>query len=223
MKDFLVGALMLVIGAVFCFRGYLAMRIIIPIWGALFGFFVGAGMIEAINGDGFLRTALGWIVGLIVAVVFGAVAYLYYEVAVLLGMTAIGFSIGVGVLAALGVTWSWVLILAGIALGVFLAFMAIVTNLPMALLTFLTALAGASTMVGGVMLMVGTINLDDFDNGGTTQRVADNTWWYVLYVALAVVGVFTQIRTTDGMRASMRDAWSEDGGRHLRGADAPAE
>ncbi len=220
MKDVIVGIVAALIGAMFCFRGYLAMRIIIPVWGALFGFFLGAGMVDAISGDGFLRTAVGWLVGIVVALVFGAIAYMYYEISILIGMAAIGFAIGASAMAALGVSWSWVLITVGIAVGAALAFFAMVADLPMALLTLLTATAGASTMVAGIMLIVGTVNLDDFDNGVTTEHVTDNKWWYVLYLALVIVGIVAQIRSTERMRASLREAWTVDGGRHLRASES---
>ncbi len=51
MNDILFGTLAVLIGAVFCFRGYFAMRIIIPIWGAFAGFVLGAGVVTA-GGDG---------------------------------------------------------------------------------------------------------------------------------------------------------------------------
>ena len=46
MDDILLGLLAVVVGAVFCFRGYFAMRIIIPIWGAFAGFVLGAGIVS---------------------------------------------------------------------------------------------------------------------------------------------------------------------------------
>ena len=38
MQDIIVGVLAIAIGALFCFRGWIAMRIVIPIWGAFAGF-----------------------------------------------------------------------------------------------------------------------------------------------------------------------------------------
>ncbi|HSJ45130.1 MAG TPA: hypothetical protein VK923_10670 [Euzebyales bacterium] len=53
---------------------------------------VGAGLTASLTGEGFLATVLGWLVGLVVAALFGVLAYLYYEVSVLIAMSAIGFS-----------------------------------------------------------------------------------------------------------------------------------
>ncbi|MGC4066820.1 MAG: hypothetical protein QM784_19725 [Polyangiaceae bacterium] len=82
MSDVVLGLLAIIVGALFCFQGYLALRLIIPIWGALAGFSVGAGFVAEITGDGFLSTGVSWIVGIAVALLFAVVAYLYYAVSV---------------------------------------------------------------------------------------------------------------------------------------------
>ena len=205
MNDIVVGIIALLTGAVFCFRGYLAMRLVIPVWGAFAGFMLGAGIVA---GDaGFLGNALGWLVGLGLAVVFGVIAYLYYEVSVIIGMTAIGFVLGTSLMVMLGVTWSWLIVLSGVVLAVLLAFVAIAGDLPMVLLTVLTALAGAGTIVAGLMLVFGTVDLEDFDLGVTTETVADNWWWFVLYGGLVVGGIVAQFTDVDRRRQTLRQAW----------------
>ena len=47
MEDVVVGILAILFGAVFCFWGYFAMRIAIPIWGFFAGFMLGAGATAA--------------------------------------------------------------------------------------------------------------------------------------------------------------------------------
>lgn len=206
MVDVIVGVITLLIGAMFCFRGYLAMRIVIPIWGALAGFNLGAAVVS--GSDGFLGSALGWIVGIALAVVFALIAYLYYSVAVVIGMSAIGFVIGSTLLAALGVTWSWVIIVAGVAMAVVLAVVAIVGDLPMVLLTVLTALAGAAAIVNGLMLVFGVVDLDDYTVATTTEGVADDWWWIAIYAGLAIAGIIAQLADTDRRRDTLRDAWA---------------
>jgi hypothetical protein len=218
MSDIVVGIIALLTGAVFCFRGYLAMRLVIPVWGAFAGFMLGAGIV---SGDaGFLGSALGWFVGLGLAVVFGVIAYLYYEVSVIVGMMGIGFVLGTSVMVALGVTWSWLIVLSGVVLAVVLAFVAIVGDLPMVLLTVLTALAGASTIVAGLMLLVGTVDLEDFDIGATTERVADNWWWFVIYGGLVVGGIIAQFTDVDRRRETLRQAWATGVGSTSSGSTA---
>lgn len=218
MADILVAILAIVIGAAFCFRGYLAMRIIIPIWGAFTGLVFGAGLVASLADEGFLATALGWLVGLLFALLFGALAYLYYEVSVVIAMAAIGFALGTAAMVAIGTEWSWLVILAGVIFGGLLAVLAIVVDLPMALLTVLTALAGATATVLGIMLLFNVVSLGDFTSPGTTAMVGDDWWWTALYVALAVAGIAAQYQATARMRMSLRDSWTESGGRHLRRA-----
>ena len=206
MNDYIVGVIAILTGAVFCFRGYLAMRVVIPRWGAFAGFMLGAGIVA--GDDGFLATALGWVVGLVVAAVFGLIAYLYYEVSVIIGMLAIGFVLGTSVMVALGVTWSWVIVLSGIVLAVALAFIGIVGDLPMVLLTVLTALAGASTMIVGLMLLFNVVDVGEFSSGLTTEVLDDEWWWYVIFCVLAGGGMIMQFADTDRRRDSLRAAWS---------------
>ncbi len=146
--------------------------------------------------------------------VFGLIAYLYYEVAVFLGMTAIGFILGTTVMAALGVTWSWLVILVGVITAAVLALIAIVGDMPMVLLTVLTGLAGASAITGGLMLMFGVIDTDGFDSTVTTESAANDWWWYAIYAGFAIAGIITQIRENDLQQATLRAAW--------RGFDDPA-
>ena len=206
MNDIAVGAIALLTGAVFCFRGYLAMRVVIPLWGAFAGFMLGAGLV---SGDaGFLGNALGWLVGFGLAIVFGVIAYLYYVVSVVIGMMGIGFVLGTSLMVALGVSWSWLIVLSGVVLAVVLAFVAIAGDLPMVLLTVLTAAAGASAIVAGLMLFAGTFDADDFSIGVTTEYVADDWWWFVIYGGLVVGGIIAQFTDVDRRRETLRDAWS---------------
>jgi hypothetical protein len=206
MNDFVVGVIALLTGAVFCFRGYLAMRLVIPVWGAFAGFMAGAGLV---SGDaGFLGNALGWLVGFGLAIVFGLIAYLYYEVSVVIGMMGIGFVLGTSLMVALGVNWSWLIVLSGVVMAVALAFVAIAGDVPMVLLTVLTALAGASVIVAALMLFVGTFDTEDFSIGKTTEYVADDWWWFVIYGGLVVGGMIAQFTDVDRRRESLRQAWS---------------
>ncbi len=218
MSDIVVGVFAILAGLVFCFRGYLAMRIVIPIWGAFSGFMLGAGLVDSFTGDGFLGSVLGWIVGAVLALIFMLLAYFYYEVAVLIAMGAIGFALGSSVMVAIGVTWSWLIILVGLAVGAVLALVAIVGDLPMALLAVLTALGGASVAVTGLMLVFGVISVDDFDSASTTQTLGDDWWWYAIYAGLVVAGLIAQFTSTARMRASLREAWAESGGRQMKTA-----
>ena len=205
MNDIVAAVLAILTGLVLCYRGYLAMRIVIPIWGAFAGFVLGAGLA---GGDaGFLGNLTSWIVGIALALLFGLLAYLYYEVAVILGMMAIGFVLGTTLMVAFGVSWSWVVTLVGVVVAIALAVIGVVGDLPMVLLTVLTALAGASTVVLGLMLLFNVIDASDLNTAATTEVLDDDWWWYVIYLALALSGMVAQFSDTQRRRETLRSAW----------------
>jgi hypothetical protein len=208
--DIAFGVFLVVVGAAFCFQGYLTLRLLIPIWGALAGFSVGAGIVAAVNDERFLATALGWVVGLVVAVVFALVAYLYYAVSVVIAMGAIGFLLGTSAMYAFDVRWQWLIVTVGILAGAVLALLAVAADLPMVLLVVLSALGGASAIVGGAMLLTGALDTDQFTSDEVIDVVDHDWWWTALYVVLAVAGIVVQTRATDRWRVSMRQAWDDD-------------
>lgn len=195
MTDLLLGILAIGVGLLLCFFGAYAMRFVIAIWGAFVGFTLGAGLVSAIWDGGFLSQATGWFAGLLLAVVFASLAYLYYWVAVLLATAAFGFAVGAALMGAIGVTWNWVIVLIAVLVAVALGIAAIVADLPHLLLIVLTCLAGASTAVTGLMLVGGVIDAADFQNPEVTADVPHDWWWFALYAVLAIVGLAIQSRS----------------------------
>lgn len=210
MRDVVFGLVAIVAGLVFCFRGFLTMRVVIPIWGAFAGFSLGAGLIAELTDNRFLRTTAGWMLGLGLALVFGLLAYLYYEVSIVIGAGAIGFVLGSTLMVALNVTWTWVIVLVGVAAGALLAAAAIVGDLPMIVLTVLTALGGASATVAGLMLLTGTLTSDDLTRPSITEKVDDSAAWWIIYAALALFGMVAQIKALDSLTMSVRAEWDAE-------------
>jgi hypothetical protein len=208
MEDLLVGVVAVVIGGALCFRGYAALRLVIAMWGAFAGFVLGAGVVAGATGEGLFASALAWAVGLAVGAAFGLLAYAYYAISVMIGMSAIGFTLGTTAMAALGVTWSWVVVLVGIVVGALLAMLAIVGDLPKLILALLGAFAGSSIAVGGILLMIGRLDRGDLASTDTTAAL-DLWWgWTVAYVVLAVAGVVSQLRDVGARRGTLRDDWA---------------
>ena len=151
---------------------------------------------------------MAWIVAILLAVAFAALAYLYYEVSVIIAMGAIGFTLGTSLMVAIGISWSWLIVLVGVLAGGVLGAVAIVADLPSVLLAVLTALSGASTVVFGFMLVFGTLDTADFESSEVTDQLASGWGWYALYIVLVVAGLVSQLRDMDEFRASLRDEWN---------------
>ncbi|MFT4088859.1 MAG: DUF4203 domain-containing protein [Gordonia sp. (in: high G+C Gram-positive bacteria)] len=194
MSDILIGLIAVAIGVLFSFAGIVAMRAVITVWGAFAGLNVGAAIVSGITGDPMFSGALGWIVGIAVALLFAMLAYLCYAVAITLVMASVGFAIGSAVTTALGVTWNWVIILVGVCVGLLLAVAALAVNLPAILLIVVSAFGGATVTVGGLMLLTSTIDLPDLSRAEVTRHIGDDWWWYVIYLTLVIFGVVVQSR-----------------------------
>lgn len=207
MENLVIGILAILVGGLLTVAGYAALRAVIAVWGAVAGFLLGAGLVATFTGEGFLATLLGWGVGLAVGLAFGLIAYLYYAVSVVLAMSAIGFTLGSTLVAALGVTWTWLLVLAGVAGGVLLAVLAIVGDLPMLLLTVLGALAGASITITGLLLVFGVLDRADLADPETTTNLELGWWWTAGYVALVVIGLVVQLRDQAARSGTLRQSW----------------
>ncbi|HEX5086825.1 MAG TPA: hypothetical protein VFV89_03390 [Nocardioides sp.] len=207
MADILFGLLAILAGAAMLLAGQFVLRLMLPIWGFFAGFAFGAGLVADLADERFLGTVLGWVLGLAFALIFALFAYLYFYVAVILAMAAFGFTLGSGLVVALGIDWSWVAVLVGLAVGVVIGIACVVANMPMIVLVVLSSIAGAVGVVGGLMLLVGSLNSAEFTHGDFTDTVSDSVGWYLLLLVLACAGVFIQARQRAMMRRSIHEVW----------------
>lgn len=194
MNDIVLGIAAIVVGLFLCVAGAVALRFVIAVWGAFVGFNLGAGLVAHFWDTGFLSSATGWVAGLVLAILFASIAYLYYAVAILLVTISIGFALGSAAMGALGIEWSWLVILVAVLAGAALGFVAIIANLPHVVLVILSALGGSSAVVTGTMLVTGVLESADFDTAAVTEGIDRDWFWYALYLALVLFGVLAQTR-----------------------------
>src|SRR6516225_11341415 len=146
-QDFLIGALILLAGALFCFVGYRFFRILIAIWGFFAGFNLGTAAMTGLFNNAFLGTTTGIVLGIVIGLVFALLAYFFYYFAVvLLGATA-GYELGSGLIGAIGLNNpGFIAVIIGIALAIVFALVIVLFNLPKILIMVFTALGGATAM-----------------------------------------------------------------------------
>jgi hypothetical protein len=207
MADILLGILAIIAGIAMLVAGQFVLRLMIPIWGFFAGFAFGAGLVADFSDERFLGTVLGWVLGLVFALVFAILAYLYYYVAIVIAMGAAGFAIGSGIVVALGIDWNWVAVLAGLVLGILVGLVSVLADIPMIMLVVIGAIAGAVGVVGGLMLLFGSLNTADFSRGDFTDTVSNNFLWWLLFVVLVLGAVVVQVRQRAMMRQSVREVW----------------
>jgi hypothetical protein len=195
-QDFLIGVLVLLVGAAFCFVGYRFFRILIAVWGFFAGFNLGAAGMTALFGQNFLGTTTGWILGLVVGLVLAGLAYFFYYVAVVLLGTSVGYSLGSGLIAAFGLNNPGFLsVTVGIIFAVVFALLILVLNLPKLLIMAFTALGGAVAMLAGILIMLGQVHVVGLQYGVAIALVKASWFWSIMAIVLAVGGFLAQWRT----------------------------
>jgi len=196
-QDFLIGALILLAGAAFCFVGYRFFRILIAIWGFFAGFNLGtAAMTALFTNSPFLGTTTGIVVGLVIGVVFAALAYFFYYFAVVLLGASAGYELGSGLIGAIGLNNpGFVAVIVGVVLAVIFALLILVLNLPKLLIMVFTALGGAIAMLAGLLILVGQVKVAYLQYGDAVALVKASWFWSIVAIALAVVGFLAQWRS----------------------------
>ena len=183
------------LGLALCFAGYRLARILIPLWGLLAGFTLGAaGVSDALN-NSFIGTTMGIVVGVIVGLVFALLAYFFFSLAVILFTASLGYWIGTSLVLFLGFDKGFLSAVVGIVLGAIFGFFALFGNLTKYYLIVSTAIGGAVVVLGGFLLLFNKIELDAFNYAAVSQTVA-NSWLSLgLALVLAAVGLVFQIKS----------------------------
>ena len=190
--DILFGILAIGIGGLLLFSGYRLARILLPLWGFFAGFTIGAAGAADALGQNFLGTTMGIVIGLVFGVVFALFAYFFYSLAVVLLGASLGYWLGTGFMALLGLDKGFLSATVGIVIGVVFALLAIGFNVAKYLLIALTALAGAVAVVNGILLVFNVIDLTNFDYI-TPAEAAKNSWlWATMTLGLFILGFVTQ-------------------------------
>ncbi|MGI9254793.1 MAG: DUF4203 domain-containing protein [Thermomicrobiales bacterium] len=197
MNEVLLGIIMIVLGAGVALFGIWAFGIMLPVWGFIGGFFLGAAAISSLLGHGFLQTTLGVIVGLVIGVLFALLSYFFWYFGVIFAAASVGALIGTGLMRAVGLNAGWFLWLIAIVFGVVFAIGALIINLPPYLVIVNTSLAGAASVVTGLLLLLGRITVDSLGNGPAWATVNYQWFWAAVWFVLGILAMFFQLQKID--------------------------
>lgn len=207
MGEIIIGLMAIVIGIMFCVQGNTLMRIMFPFMGFFAGFSATAGAIAGINGDKFLGTVFSWVVGFFVGLIFGVLAFIFYEFAIVLAFAGWGFAITSGVLTFLNLDWNWLVIIIGTLVGIIFGIAAIVMQLPMLVLIMITAFLGSAVIIYGLMLVFKTASLGDFSNGLVREKIHNNLGLYLVWFTFGLLGSVFQSRAFGAEQKMVKDYW----------------
>jgi hypothetical protein len=191
--DILVGLIMLAAGLALAFAGLRVFMLALPILGFIAGMSLGLSIMYWAFDEGILATAAGIIVGLLIGIVFAALSYMFWYLAVMLGAAAIGASIGAGLMNIFNVDTNWVIAAAAFVGGLLAAFVTIALDLPVYWVIVATAFNGAAWAVAGVMLIFDEIERQEL-NYGTLWAAVDKSWlWVIAWIVVASLGMGSQL------------------------------
>src|SRR5215211_3370627 len=111
MDDFFLGFFALVLGLGVTFLGLRLFFIMLPIWGFIAGFYVGAEGFTVVFGDSCLSTVTGWVLGFFIGILFALLAFLFWYVGAIIAIGSVGATFGSGLMAAINVDTDWVVFL----------------------------------------------------------------------------------------------------------------
>jgi len=215
-QNFLIGVLILLVGAAFCFVGYRFFRVLIAVWGFIAGFNLGAAGMTALFEQNFLGTTTGWILGLVIGLVLAALAYFFYYFAVVILGASAGYSLGSSLMTALGLNNPGLLsVTVGIVLAVAFALLILFLNLPKILIMVYTAFGGAVAMLTGLLILLGRVQVVNLQYGIAVALVRTSWFWGISAIVLTVVGFLVQWRTVQEYTLVWSEAQIPGGSSHV--------
>jgi hypothetical protein len=201
MEQVLIGIVLALIGLAVCFYGLRFWFVLLPIFGAIIGFFVGARAIQALFGEGFLSTGVSWIVGIIVGIVFALLSWFIWYAGTIIEAGAVGALLFSGVLHALFTEpWGAVAFIVALIGAVIFAVGALILNLPIYIVIVNSALGGAALAISGLMMLLDRITVTEIANGSAVAVVDESKFqgagwlWVLAWIVLSIVGILYQMR-----------------------------
>lgn len=192
MNDIAFGILLVLTGLGLTFTGLRVYLLMLPVFGFVSGFFLGASVTASWLGESLLASIGGWIAGLSLGLIFAILSYAWWYVGAILATSAVGAMIGMALMAVMNVTIEWVIWLVAFAIGAFFAYMAIAVNLPVYVVLINTAIGGATMAVAGTLLLLGEVETNQM-RWGAARRAIDGSWiWWVAVALLAAGGIASQ-------------------------------
>lgn len=206
MQEILVATFAGLLGIVLLFWGYRFARILIALWGLVSGIALGASVTAAMASTPVLGTTTGVIVGVLLGLLFAVFAYLYYSVAVIVLGIGLGFWLGSGGLALIGLPTGILSVAAGVILGALFGLLVVLLRVPRYLLIAITSFAGATTTVGAALLITNQVPLSFFNYAVIHATVVNSWFWSLMVFVLAAIGVYAQAVSTRNLEL---EQWGE--------------
>lgn len=211
MEQLLFAVLAVIVGLGLAFMGYAAFRILLPILAFLAGLWLGMDIVKEFAMDyPLMGISLGLILGLVLGGIFAAVAYLVYSLAIVIFGISLGYALGAGFMYAIGLQTPFInfLVGAGVAIALGVAFMRV--DMPKLYIMGLTAFAGASALIAGVLVLFGQIPPSQLGLAFIGPYISQSWFLILVWAILGSVGFFVQYQMVQMSQTMVPEAYSYD-------------
>jgi hypothetical protein len=191
--DILFGIFLLILGLAITTMGLQVFFAILPMLGFVFGFFLGAALVDSFWSGTFLSTVTGWIVGIGFGIIFALVSWFWWYAGVLLSAGVLGALTGTGFAELFEIDTEWIIFIFSLAGFVTFIVVAYLLNAPIYLLIFSTGMTGATVLVTGLLLVLNRIDRDELGYGTAVGIINESWWWMLVTFVVAVVGISIQL------------------------------
>ena len=191
---FCAAMIALLFGLAIIYGGYRLFMVLLPIWGFVFGFALGAQTLQYLFGVGFLATVTGWIVGFVVGAIFAALSYFIYIFAVCVLAGSLGYAVGISLMLWIGLQPGFIAWLVGFALAVGMVVVTLVFNLQKWVIVIATAILGSGVVIGTLMMGIVGVSFAKLLENPIKTVLDGAPIMTLLFLALVGTGIYVQIK-----------------------------
>lgn len=209
LEALLFAVLAIIVGLGLAFMGYAAFRILLPILGFLAGLWLGMDLVSNFAQNfPILGISLGLILGLILGAVFAAIAYFVYAFAVLIFGLALGYALGAGFMYVIGFPTPIINFIVGVVVAAVMGYLFMKVDMPKLYIMGLTAFAGASAMIAGVLVLFGQIPPSQLGLSFVDAYIAQSWFWIIVWAIIGGVGFAVQYQMVQMSQKMVPEAYS---------------
>ena len=209
LEALLFAILAIIVGLGLSFMGYAAFRILLPILGFLAGLWLGMDLVSNFASNyPILGISLGLIMGLVLGAIFAAIAYFVYALAVVIFGISLGYALGAGFMYAIGLQTPFINFIVGVVVAVAVGILFMRTDMPKLYIMGLTAFAGASAMIAGILVLFGQIPPSQLGLSFVDAYIAQSWFWILVWVIIGAVGFFAQYQMVQMSQTLVPEAYS---------------
>ena len=190
-----IATIALLFGAVVVFWGYRLFLFLLPVWGFFAGFLVGAQAIDFLFDVGLFATVTGWVVGFFVGLLFAALSYLFYAVAVGVISFSLGYGATIGILAWIGLEAGFLLWLIAVVVGVAVAIVVYRFNIQKYAIIVATAAGGTGLIIYTLLALFDSALAVELLENPVKLAIDNSPWWMLFFLVMLVLGTVAQIRS----------------------------